>query len=196
MNTRLFFLFLAVFKCADGAALGSTANAEKALNGSFVRVWTGDMGLYSTAPQTPRKPSAARGRSATYPRLSAQPGADRGRRSDSPPARPAVALSVRQDSTATAAAPRLHSNRKPQPSPASAVACRHRTASARPGLPRTRCSRAPSVPHRKPAVRRATTLKEPPRATRRPSLLGGTERGSRRAGRPAKLAPQPGERTQ
>ncbi len=63
-----------------------------------------------------------------------------------------------------------------------------RTARRATGLPRTRCSRAPTAPHRTPGARRTTTANQPPRATPRPPLRGGTERGSRRARSPATQA--------
>ena len=48
-----------------------TTTAGTSLTDRSALVWTGDTVLGSTAPQTPRKPSAARGRCTTYPRLSA-----------------------------------------------------------------------------------------------------------------------------
>ncbi len=115
--------------------------------------------------------------------------------SDSPPARAAVALSVRQDRNrdgngarnATAQLPQasaLPSLGRGAPAPprktvraacgSGLPGCDFRplvrsahedTTAARPALPRTRCSRAPTATHRTTASRRATTAEEPPVAT-------------------------------
>ncbi len=88
----------------------------------------------------------------------------------------------RPHSPATATAQQPHYLSPPQPRPAPE---QHRLGA---GLPRKRCSRAPTAPHRTPASRRASSATQPPRATPQPPLRGGTERGSRCAGRPATQA--------
>ncbi len=119
------------------------------------------------APQTSRKPSAARGRSATYLNLSAPPGSDRGRRSDSVTPRPAVALSVPQDRDSDSHRDRDSTAQQLQflspPQPRAGAPVQHRRGA--PALPRTRCSRAPTAPHRTPGSRQASAAQQPPRAT-------------------------------
>ncbi len=62
--------------------------------------------------------------------------------------------------TATAQQPQYLSPPQPRPGRAGPAPPRRAT-----GLPRTRCSRAPTAQLRTPASRRATTAEEPPRAT-------------------------------